>query len=98
MTASPTKRERENGRTASGCEACSNLVLLIACLRSYGQDYELIGSSSAPFSRQFVGRERPCRRAKTEGTKTRVATVAQRSPPITALPRGAFCSPPSPRR
>ena len=30
------------------------------------------------------------------GTKINVASVANRRPPITALPRGAFCSPPSP--
>src|SRR5258705_687672 len=39
---------------------------------------------------------RPCRRAKTDGTKTRVATVAHNRPPMTARPSGAFCSPPSP--
>ncbi len=30
------------------------------------------------------------------GTKISVASVANRRPPITALPSGAFCSPPSP--
>ena len=30
------------------------------------------------------------------GTKISVAKVANSSPPITALPSGAFCSPPSP--
>jgi MFS family permease len=34
---------------------------------------------------------------KTVGTKNRVAAVAKINPPITARPRGAFCSPPSPR-
>ena len=34
--------------------------------------------------------------ANTVGTKKRVATVANSSPPITARPSGAFCSPPSP--
>src|SRR5271166_626059 len=38
-----------------------------------------------------------CSRLKTVGTKNSVATVATRSPPMTARPRGAFCSPPSPR-
>ena len=28
---------------------------------------------------------------------TKVATVAKQSPPMTALPSGAFCSPPSPK-
>src|ERR1700757_3063345 len=32
----------------------------------------------------------------TTGTKKRVAPVANTRPPITARPRGAFCSPPSP--
>src|SRR5260370_37069097 len=32
---------------------------------------------------------------KTVGTKNRVPMVAQINPPITARPRGAFCSPPS---
>src|SRR4051794_11446791 len=31
------------------------------------------------------------------GTKNSVVTVARLSPPITARPSGAFCSPPSPR-
>src|SRR5882762_472286 len=35
-------------------------------------------------------------RVKTVGTKNSVATVAKTSPPITARPSGAFCSPPSP--
>src|SRR3989442_1398133 len=39
---------------------------------------------------------RPCSRANTDGTNTRVATVAHRRPPMTARPSGAFCSPPSP--
>ena len=39
---------------------------------------------------------RRCRKLKTTGTKNSVATVATTSPPITARPRGAFCSPPSP--
>src|SRR5205807_4136256 len=39
---------------------------------------------------------RPCSRANTAGTKTRVATVAHNRPPMTARPNGAFCSPPSP--
>src|SRR6267143_251234 len=39
---------------------------------------------------------RPCSRANTDGTKTRVATVAHSRPPMTARPSGAFCSPPSP--
>src|SRR2546426_662769 len=34
---------------------------------------------------------------KTHGTKNSVANVAKIKPPITARPRGAFCSPPSPR-
>ena len=34
---------------------------------------------------------------RTTGTKNRVDSVAKTRPPITALPRGAFCSPPSPR-
>ena len=34
---------------------------------------------------------------KTLGTKARVATVANINPPMTARPRGAFCSPLSPR-
>ncbi len=34
---------------------------------------------------------------KTVGTKNSVDTVAKSNPPITARPRGAFCSPPSPR-
>ena len=34
---------------------------------------------------------------KTTGTKNSVATVANKRPPITARPSGAFCSPPSPR-
>ena len=38
-----------------------------------------------------------CKRLKTTGTKNRVAIVATTSPPITARPSGAFCSPPSPR-
>ena len=33
---------------------------------------------------------------KTTGTKKSVATVAKSSPPITARPSGAFCSPPRP--
>jgi predicted tellurium resistance membrane protein TerC len=33
----------------------------------------------------------------TAGTKNNVAVVANISPPITARPKGAFCSPPSPR-
>ena len=32
----------------------------------------------------------------TTGTKNKVDTVAKISPPITARPKGAFCSPPSP--
>src|SRR5215472_368733 len=32
----------------------------------------------------------------TTGTKNKVATVAKINPPMTARPRGAFCSPPSP--
>src|SRR6516225_9547009 len=32
----------------------------------------------------------------TQGTKNSVAKVANSSPPITARPSGAFCSPPSP--
>src|SRR5579864_5254969 len=35
--------------------------------------------------------------ANTLGTKNNVATVANNSPPITARPSGAFCSPPSPK-
>ena len=42
-------------------------------------------------------RFRPCIMANTEGTKNSVATVANNSPPITARPNGAFCSPPSPK-
>src|SRR6516162_2571451 len=38
----------------------------------------------------------PCTMANTAGTKNNVATVANSSPPITARPNGAFCSPPSP--
>jgi len=38
----------------------------------------------------------PCRTLKTVGTKSNVDTVANISPPMTARPRGAFCSPPSP--
>ena len=37
-----------------------------------------------------------CSTLKTVGTKNSVATVANSSPPITARPSGAFCSPPSP--
>ena len=33
----------------------------------------------------------------THGTKNNVANVANNSPPMTARPSGAFCSPPSPR-
>src|SRR6202007_346540 len=40
---------------------------------------------------------RPWMRLNTVGTKNSVATVAKTSPPITARPSGAFCSPPSPR-
>src|SRR5262249_50797392 len=40
---------------------------------------------------------RPWMMLKTVGTKKSVATVANTRPPITARPRGAFCSPPSPR-
>ena len=40
---------------------------------------------------------RRCAMAKTTGTKTSVASVAQSRPPMTARPSGAFCSPPSPR-
>src|SRR5229473_2283398 len=39
---------------------------------------------------------RPCSRLKTDGTKMSVAIVAQKRPPMTARPSGAFCSPPSP--
>jgi len=34
---------------------------------------------------------------ETHGTKNKVAKVAKIKPPMTARPRGAFCSPPSPR-
>src|SRR5205807_1695014 len=40
---------------------------------------------------------RPWTSLNTVGTKKSVATVAKMSPPITARPSGAFCSPPSPR-
>src|SRR6266849_911867 len=39
---------------------------------------------------------RPCSRLKNVGTKKSVETVAKSRPPITARPKGAFCSPPSP--
>ena len=39
-----------------------------------------------------------CSSANTAGTKNSVATVANVSPPMTARPSGAFCSPPSPSR
>src|SRR3989442_3042743 len=61
---------------------------------SRGEPHELVGGiarhRAAPVERL------PCSRANTEGTKTRVATVAHSRPPITARPSGAFCSPPSP--
>src|SRR5258708_4300221 len=47
-------------------------------------------SASVPLLR------RPWTTLKTAGTKSRVETVASSNPPITARPRGAFCSPPSP--
>src|SRR5207247_5431475 len=58
----------------------------------FGPGHELArgGHHAAPEER------RPCSRANTDGTKTRVATVAHSRPPITARPSGAFCSPPSP--
>ncbi len=48
----------------------------------------------SPNSRRVL---RPCTSVKTVGTKNSVATVAKISPPMTARPRGAFCSPLSPR-
>ena len=39
----------------------------------------------------------PCTMLNTTGTNISVAQVAKISPPITARPSGAFCSPPSPR-
>src|SRR6266403_389943 len=39
----------------------------------------------------------PCTAANTTGTNSKVDMVPNKSPPITARPRGAFCSPPSPK-
>src|SRR5580692_2649653 len=44
----------------------------------------------------LVFRIQPCNTLKNVGTKNRVETVAKSSPPMTARPSGAFCSPPSP--
>src|SRR5206468_7382760 len=66
------------------------------------------GCEFAPHAHQgitgAVAVSRPLRRSRrpwmmenTVGTKNSVAKVAKIRPPITARPRGAFCSPPSPR-
>ena len=56
----------------------------------------MLSSAQVAVRAEVCGCGVPCRRAKTAGTKTSVATVAKSRPPMTARPSGAFCSPPSP--
>ena len=59
------------------------------------------GSAGSPGrrgrARPTRGRALPWTSAKTAGSTIRVATVAAASPPMTARPSGAVCSPPSPK-
>src|SRR5947208_4681268 len=57
------------------------------------------GSAEEQLRREVEDLKRQLREQKglTQGTTKSVVTVASKSPPITARPSGAFCSPPSPK-
>src|SRR5580692_13532 len=75
------------------CSYCLHLVRLVPChdCGSARSDESMLDGPVDPAG-DFLWN-----RANTAGTKTSVAIVAHNRPPMTARPRGAFCSPPSPR-
>ena len=79
--------ESHAGRDLSGCGFLISLTVIICSDR--------VASRSTASESSRCANE--CTMLNTAGTKTSVATVAHNSPPITARPSGAFCSPPSPR-